>query len=47
MLSPSNIDTEILAELEAAEQDDAAAKDCLDSAFIHRFAYSFGLLAMI
>src|SRR5438552_15473160 len=36
MLSPSNIDSEILAELEAAEQDDAAAKDCLDSAFMHR-----------
>jgi hypothetical protein len=36
MLSPSNIDTEILAELEAAEQDDAAAQDRLDSAFLHR-----------
>ncbi len=40
----SNIDTEILAELEAAEQDDAAARDRLASAFMHRIRAGWRLL---
>jgi DNA methylase len=44
MLAPSNIDTEILAELEAAERDDAAAKNRHVSAFLHRVRAGWRLL---
>jgi DNA modification methylase len=44
MLTLSNIDTEILAELEAAEEDDAAANDQIASAFMHRIQAGWRLL---
>ena len=44
MLTRSNIDTEILGELEAAELDDVAAQDHFAKAFMHRIRAGWRLL---